>query len=137
MPTRKQKVRDQVRALCAETGPDDGVDPREDKRASARSNRKTDRKLGQLCRQVEHTLHLVLGAMPQAEGLLVQAVLPAPNASRLCVVVAAPDEVRKNELAALLERQAGRLRSEVASTITRRRAPELIFRVIVQGGDHG
>jgi ribosome-binding factor A len=68
------------------------------------------------------------------QDLQVMSVVPAPNASQLLVtvypVVATdatfdPAEVRRGLLEAL-----GRLRSEVASSITRRKAPKLLFQVI-------
>ncbi len=139
MPSHKRNEED-LRALCAQLYPDDGVDPREDKRRDAECERRTDRKLRQLCKQVAQTLQLALGGLPQADalaGMSVWDVSPAPNAGRLCVVIAVPDPGRREEIAAIMRQHSGRLRSEVASAITRSRAPELTFEVIVEGGDRG
>ena len=139
MPSRKRKE-DNLRALCAHVYPDDGVDPREDKRRDAKCEKKPDRKLQQLCKQVAQTLQLALGALPQADALVgvsVRDVRPAPNAGRLCAVIAVPDPRRREEVAAIVQRHGGRLRGEVAMTITRRRAPELTFEVLVEGGHRG
>ena len=78
------------RALCADPGPGDGVDPRHEKRRELAR----DRKLDQLCKQVARDLQLSLSALPGAEemiGVTVCAVVPAPNAGRLRVVLTVPD----------------------------------------------
>lgn len=139
MPSRKRKEND-LRALCAHLYPDDGVDPREDRRRDAEYEKKPDRKIRQLCKQVERTLQLAFGALPRADALVgatVWEVTPAPNAGRLRVVISVPDPNRKDEVAAIVRRHTGRLRAEVAAAITRRRAPELTFDVMVGGGDRG
>ena len=92
-----------------------------------------DRKTLQLCRQVERALAWALGDSDDdlLRELLVVSVEPAPNARRLLVSVA-PLE-RLNDLFEVirhLEAARGRLRSEVAAAITRRKAPELMFRCI-------
>ena len=139
MRSHKRNGQD-LRALCADLHPDDGVDPREDKRRDAENEKKPDRKLRQLCKQVAQTLQLAIGGLSQADALVgatVWDVSPAPNAGRLCVVIAVPDPGRREEVAAIVRRHSGRLRGDVASAITRRRAPELTFEVIVEGGDGG
>jgi ribosome-binding factor A len=139
MHSRKRNEQD-LRALCADLHPDDGVDPREDKRRDAGDERKPERKLRQLCKQVAQALQLALGNLPHADGLVgvsVWDVSPAPNAGRLCVVIAVADAGRREQVAAIVRRHSGRLRGEVASAITRRRTPELTFEVIVEGGDRG
>lgn len=138
MTSHKRKT-DDLRALCAHLFIDDGVDPREDKRRDATYSKKPDRKTRQLCKQVERTLHLALGTLPEAHalaGVSVLDVAPAPNAGRLRVVISVPDHSRKAEVASILQLNAGRLRAEVAAAITRRRAPELTFEVTMEGGDH-
>lgn len=139
MSSRKRKM-EELRALCAQVHEDDGVDPRDDKRRGARTNEKPDRKTRQLCKQVTQILQLALGAIPGAEllvGVTVQDVAPAPNAGRLRVVMAAPAGASPEAIAAILERFSGRLRTEVATSITRKRAPELTFAVVVEGGGDG
>jgi len=139
MPSRKRKEKD-LRALCAHVYADDGVDPREDKRRDARLDRKPDRKALQLCKQVAQTLQLAFGALPQADelaGVSVVEVTPAPNSGRLRIVIAVPEPGRQRRIDAILRQHGGRLRSEVAAAITRRRAPELTFDVIAEGGGRG
>lgn len=136
MHSRKRKNLN-PREICAQTYPDDGVDPREDKRRDAKYERKPDRKLWQLCKQVAHALQLAFGTLPRADALVgvsVRDVRPAPNAGRLCVVIAVPDPSRREEVAEIMRRHTGRLRGEVAEAIARRRTPELTFEVIVEGG---
>lgn len=139
MTSRERKQVD-LRAMCAQLYPDDGVDPRDDKRRDDRSHHHADRKLQQLCKQAKQALQLTLHTLPEIESLVgvwVVRVEPAPHAGRLCATVAVAD-VRQRELAAAaLERAIGRMRDELARAITRRRTPELTFAVVVDGGDHG
>ena len=100
---------------------------------SARARQKT----AQLCRQVYRTL---VGALADADedvllDVNVESVEPCPDATRLLVVVyqrrdTRPD--RTNEVERALERASGRLRAEVARAITRKRAPELVFRLLFE-----
>jgi ribosome-binding factor A len=121
-------------SLCGEVRPEDGMDPRE----FARKPRpqKGDRKVLQLCSQVAETLSLVLSGECSDEllqNLQVVAVAPAPNASQLLVTVRLADEVETVDSAEISERLAsiaGKLRCEVASAITRKQAPKLVFRVL-------
>jgi ribosome-binding factor A len=88
------------------------------------------RKALQLCRQVAEALHWILGSEcgdEALQALRVVSVEPAPSAARLLVTVQAEADAR-----AVLDRLAkagGLLRSEVAASIHRRRAPELVFAV--------
>jgi ribosome-binding factor A len=95
------------------------------------------RKTLQLCSQVADTLSYVLSGECDDEllrDLQVMSVVPAPDASQLLVTVypvVATDAtfdaalVRQRLLAAV-----GRLRSEVAASITRKKAPKLLFQVV-------
>ena len=90
------------------------------------------RKSLQLCRQVNEALHWVLGAEcgdVVLQALRVVSVEPAPSTARLLVTIEA-DGVDRAAAHAHLRKAAGMLRSEVAASICRRRAPELVFRVI-------
>jgi len=94
------------------------------------------RKTRQLCRQVEQTLCLVLtGECPDEvlQSLLVESVVPAPNASQLLVTVrqAAGDEPATTlEILERLAAVEGQLRFAVATAVTRKRAPKLLFQVL-------
>lgn len=94
------------------------------------------RKAKQLCRQVAETLDLVLSGDCRDEllqCLTVVSVVPAPNSSRLLVTVSADlpvEEFDRHEILELLERQTGRLRCEVAASISRKRVPSLVFHVL-------
>lgn len=99
-------------------------------------NHKEDRKAKQLCRQVADTLDLVLSGDCRDEllqSLHVVSVVPAPNSSRLLVTVSADLPAVEFDLRKILERladQTGRLRSEVAASINRKRVPALVFHVV-------
>jgi ribosome-binding factor A len=71
------------------------------------------------------------------------SVTPAPDASRLLVTVAGPSSASAGhddagaDLLARLDSARGYLRSEVAASIHRKRAPELAFSLAKTGLDHG
>jgi ribosome-binding factor A len=69
---------------------------------------------------------------PTLEGLWVVEVQPEPGGTALLVTVAAPDHAELAPIRASLDAVRGRLRSEVASAITRKRTPHLRFVVIPQ-----
>ncbi|HET6880238.1 MAG TPA: hypothetical protein VFI31_08790 [Pirellulales bacterium] len=104
---------------------------------SSHEHRSTGRKTLQLCSQVADTLNYVLSGECDDEllrDLQVMSVVPAPDASQLLVTVypvAVSDatfdavEVRRRLMAAI-----GRLRSEVAAAITRKKVPKLLFHVV-------
>ena len=130
-----RRTRDRMLRHCGQLHEDDGVDPREYfKTESGRG--KPNRKVLQLCSQVAQTLNLVLAGEFDDEllhNLQVESVDPTPDASQLCVSVScvvADETVDSQEILERLAKVAGRLRSEVATAITRKRAPKLVFRVV-------
>jgi len=122
-------------AYCDEIHEDDGVDPREFFKPK-RNYEKQDRKAKQLCRQVAETLSLAISGDCHDEtwqSLHVLAVEPAPDSSRLLVTVCADapqEQFDRQSILDLLSEQMGRLRCEIAATITRKRVPNLMFHVI-------
>lgn len=134
MPLNNRQ-REQMLACCGEIQEDDGIDPRRFFKSNSGRN-KRDRKTQQLCRQVEQTLSLVLSgefADELLQSLVVESVIPAPNAGNLLVTVSvtcdADTSCDPSIVMQHLDRVAGRLRSEVAASITRKRAPRLTFRI--------
>jgi ribosome-binding factor A len=129
-----RRRRSKLQQRAGRTGPDAGVDPSQF--FDRRSRQRVDRKAYQLCRQVSDTLNFVLSGDTGDDvlrGLYVDSVDPAPDASHLLVSVApldrddqTPAEVYLTKLMAV----SGKLRSEVAASISRRKAPELAFRVV-------
>jgi ribosome-binding factor A len=131
---RKRFSKKQMQSLCGEIHSDDGVDPTEFFRPTRKSN-SNHRKAQQLCHQVADTLSLVLSGEfgEELRDLRVVAVTPAPDATQLLVLVApviVDSNVDPDAVIAKLAAVAGRLRSEVAMAITRRRAPKLIFQFV-------
>jgi ribosome-binding factor A len=132
--TAKKPSPKKMPPLCGELGPEDGMDPREFARKGR--PRKEDRKVRQLCSQVAETLSLVLSGECGDEliqSLQVVAVDPAPDATQLLVAIRAglPGElVDRDKVSERLAKILGRLRCEVAASITRKRAPKLLFRVL-------
>lgn len=130
---RQRPSRRLLRSLCAQVSPDDGVDPRFE---TGKRSRRPARKARQLCSQVAEALSYVLADQGRDDvlgALQVLNVEPAPHLGRLLVTVGTlPSEfVEPAEILAHLDKATARLRCEVASAITRRRAPALVFRIAV------
>jgi ribosome-binding factor A len=112
----------------------------EDKSSHSSSDRQAERKAQQFCRQVQRALNLALADRDVGDGvdgLFVEEVLPAPDCGHLLVQVAIPAGLSVADAMAALGRQAAGLRSEVASAISRKRAPELHFVPAYQDGGLG
>jgi ribosome-binding factor A len=101
---------------------------------SFESSAKHQRKVQQLCRQVERALaYVVPGGLadPALADLSVAAVRPAPDASRLMVWFRTGRPISEaRDILERLEHVRGLLRSEMATAITRKRAPELAFQLL-------
>lgn len=131
--TLKRPSRRQLRALCGEVHPDDGIDPRELARKWP-PRVKTHRKAWQLCGQVAEALELVLSGQADdaLRNLQVVSVEPAPDTTRLAVTVRVHPPSKDVDPRHVLEHLAlasGRLRCAVGESITRRRVPALSFRL--------
>ncbi len=86
----------------------------------------------QLCRQVFDALTYALAELddPAIDELALASVTPAPSAARLLVtLVPSRDDLDPDAALACLRDAADELREEVVAEITRRRAPELVFRI--------
>jgi ribosome-binding factor A len=120
--------------LAADTGPEDGTDPRAFHEKPWDAPKAAGRKARQLCGQVREALHGALAACGDGvlQALAVAGVEPAPHTGRLRVLVALPPDgsVSRAVADAHLHRAAGKLRAEVAAAISRRYAPELVFEVV-------
>ena len=132
---RKRVSRKKLQSLCAEVHPDDGSDPSEFFRPTRKQG--SNRKANQLCHQVGETLSLALsGEFDEVlRDLRVAVVTPAPDATQLLVLVVpavAGSDLDPDAVRAKLAAASGRLRSEVAAAITRRRAPKLLFQFIAE-----
>lgn len=99
------------------------------------NRRNKERKDAQLCAQVRETLSLTLAETPEPDllELFVLDVVPGPDSSRLVVHVAAPSGRDPDDVRARLDSIAGRLRSEVAAVVHRKKAPQLAFVVVPFG----
>jgi ribosome-binding factor A len=97
---------------------------------SLSQGRQGERKAQQFCRQVQRALNLALADRYEDDGLnelFVDEVTPAPDCGHLLVHVVVPANRSVAEALGNLHKDAARLRSEVAMTISRKRAPELSF----------
>ena len=131
MTSRKQWLKN-VDSLCAEVRPDDGIDPRACQPVRDKSHRKTY----QVCKQAERTLNLRLAGNtvePLLRELSVCAVEPYPDSSHLLVIVepmTTTVSLNKNDVLQALQRANGYLRSALATTINRKRVPQLTFQFV-------
>lgn len=122
--------RKELLAAADQLGPGDGLDPRYDRPDCGRP---PGRKTLQLCRQVMETLTGVLAE--QADDVLrdleVTAVVPAGGGRFLVGVTPAPSAAVDDPAVILVRLSAahGLMRSEAASAIHRRKAPDLVFEV--------
>jgi ribosome-binding factor A len=130
-----------LRALCAQVHPDDGVDPREVFSRVERRRDKRNRKTYQLCKQVGRAVALALAGEcgdSRLQSLLVVRVEPAPDDTHVRVFVQ-PSSAGGNSEREALHRRLGHvrhvLRREVAAAITRKYAPELSFVVVPAEGE--
>ena len=86
----------------------------------------------QVCRQVYDVLTYALAELddPMIDELVLARVTPAPNATRVLVTLV-PSRIDIDSTAALerLQENAVELREEVAAEVSRRRVPELVFRI--------
>jgi hypothetical protein len=100
-------------------------------------SRKRSWKVLQLCKQVERAAALTLAGDCHSESLVgatVVTVAPAPDSARLLVTVALArgSDGEKVVLArAALRESAPSFRAEVARSIHRKRAPEIVFDVML------
>ena len=128
MSRRRPRV-DDLNNLAAEVGGEDGGDAKEFHAKPWNQPKQAGRKGRQLCAQVKEALHGALGACADEvlQGLDVVSVEPAPHTGRLRVLVASEDRLAAESA---LRRAAGFLRGEVASAVSRRYTPELVFEVM-------
>jgi ribosome-binding factor A len=129
MPRRKISRRALLSA-CDEPSTEDGRDPRFDRREG--SGKVPNRKALQVCAQVERTLSGVFVELGDEvlRDLLIDSVTPAPNAARLLVTVRKPPGINTDAVLEHLQRAHGKLRAEAVAALHRRRAPDLLFRVV-------
>jgi len=132
---KRKPSRKILESLCDRPGSEDGLDPRH--YFKPERQRRAGRKDWQLCRQIFDTLNYVLSGECHddvLQGLLVIEVVPAPDATRVLVSVQSLDLTDELDPVLILQRLqavAGRLRTEVARSISRRKVPEMAFRVVI------
>ena len=93
------------------------------------------RREGSLCREAERTISLALQSADSEllQQLIVIAVEPAPDASRLLVLTSCPPELAPPVVEAALRHATPKLRSELARSLQRRKTPELSFAALPGG----
>jgi hypothetical protein len=137
---RNQSSKKRTQPLCSELGPYDGIDPRDLLREAVR--KKGGRKTLQLCGQVAEALNYAFASLCNDDvlrELSVVAVQPAPDESRLLVTIAPtlPGPCDPAQILTRVHRVLGTLRSEVASSIHRKKVPDLAFCVALEHTNNG
>jgi len=129
-------MRRDLLSSAAELGDEDGTDPQVFHEKPWNRPTQAGRKAAQLCGQAADALRGILAGLADGvlQNLMVVAVEPAPNTGRLLVTVAASKpadatDFTTNEVLEHLTKATGRIRTEVAAAINRRKAPELAWRV--------
>ncbi len=100
-----------------------------------RSQGSNNRKSAQLCAQVRRALDYGLSEVlsDSTHDAYIMDVVPAPNTSHLLVLVqpaSSLDDAGLRSLQEAIVRASGKLRTAVAETIHRRKAPTLSFQVV-------
>lgn len=86
----------------------------------------------QVCRQVFDALTYALAELddPMIEALALASVTPAPSSSRVLVtLVPSRSDIDPDAALERLKGSMTSLRAEVAAELTRKRVPELVFRI--------
>ncbi|MGA8086825.1 MAG: hypothetical protein WCA10_05925 [Terracidiphilus sp.] len=94
------------------------------------TDRKVQRKTQQFCHQVQRALNLALSSSDsQLQGceIFVEEVSPAPDCGHLLAHVVVSKDRLISEAMTWLRHNQPRLRAEVATSIARKRTPELAF----------
>jgi ribosome-binding factor A len=127
----RRPLRKDVRLLCDQPGPEDGIDPRH---LRPDGRRQPGRKTLQLCSQVCEALNGTLAACGDEalRELSAFGVRPCGGGRllvtlRLAGLAGGPDPLTVQQA---VGRAQGLLRSEVAAAIHRRKSPELVFQVL-------
>ncbi len=127
---------EEMRSLCSEPRPEDGLPPHLLKRKLQKQEHTSNRvHAHQYCKAVHRALDAGLAGVcgdERLKSLSVQSVEPLPFGSKLLVIIAVParDAATMKSLEQTLQNAAGLLRSVIATEVQRRRTPHLTFRVV-------
>lgn len=134
-PLDKRSVQE-MKSLCAEVRPEDGLPPHLVKRQQQRDEHTPNpARAQQYCKAVHRALEAGLASDcgdERLKSLTILSVEPLPGGSKLIVILAAPitDRLAMKTLEQTLQKASGLLRSVVAMDIQRKRTPHLTFRVV-------
>lgn len=140
MKTPHKKSEHEMKTLCAELRPEDGLSSIELKKQQQRQQLKdhppSEARARQYCKAVHRALESGLSSAigdERLKDLTIESVQPLhPGASNLLVLVSAPgtDPSTMPILEQTLQKASGLLRSVIATEIQRKRTPHLTFRII-------
>ncbi|HKJ50560.1 MAG TPA: hypothetical protein VKB27_03610 [Gammaproteobacteria bacterium] len=124
----------EARQLCADIGPEDGIDPRLAARAVGRKTK--NHKGRQLGKEARHVLSMIFAGElsdPIFRDLVVIGVTPTDDGQFLIVSLALIDDSIETSEARILEKCCavnGYLRSAIAWSVNRKRVPMLKFELL-------
>jgi len=139
MKTYPKKLVQEMKSLCAELRPEDGLSPVAIKKAQLlqhlQEHPPSQARARQYCKAVHRSLEASLSGVcgdARLKDLTIQTVEPLHTGSNLLVVIAVPPTGQQSmlELERTLQKAAGLLRSVIATEIQRKRTPHLTFRVV-------
>ncbi|MDX2088422.1 MAG: hypothetical protein SFX73_11265 [Kofleriaceae bacterium] len=108
-----------------------GAVPWSDMKHEVRGGKRHHKDL-QLCRQVFDALTYALAELddPLVDELVLVSVMPAPSSARVLVtLLPTRDDIDTDVALDHVREHVEELREEVAAEVTRKRAPELVFRI--------
>lgn len=129
----------EMKSLCAETRPEDGIPPhvlkKQQRRGEQPDHGRNNAHAAQYCKAAHRSLEAGLASVcgdPRLKDLSIATVEPLRTGSHLLVVVTVPAASAEDmlELERALQKAAGLLRSVIATEIQRKRTPHLTFRVV-------
>jgi ribosome-binding factor A len=135
MKSLHQRTLQEMKSLCKEIHPEDGIPPHLLKRQQQQQNTPNAARANQYCKATHRALdagfYSVCGD-ERLKSLHILSVEPHNKGSSLLVIIAAPDPdiQAMAELEQTLQKASGLLRSVVAMEIQRKRTPHLTFRVV-------
>src|SRR5690348_7896463 len=106
--SRRRPKADEFARLAADSGPEDGGDPKKFHEKPDDPSKRVGRKAKQLCDQVRDALLSAMAACgdPAVQAAVLGAVRPAPHTGRLQVAVGAPPDLGRERVEAALQRAA-------------------------------
>ena len=125
----RRKFHNAPRFPSVDVLPEDGTNPGYDR--DLHSRHVPNRKALQLCSQIRDCLNMCFADCGDdlLRELVVEAVVPAPDSRQMLVTVAVAQDLETPRVLNHIARAGGKLRTEAAAAIHRKRVPRLLFQI--------